>query len=113
MFLFRAHHYLDDKRDCDSAIKDLDQASRLEPDHASYYLLRGVAYACKGDHDHAIADYTEAIALNPNWPNFYSNRAASWKAKGDTVREQVDLAAAARAEQRGIFGRIVMLIRYW
>ena len=49
------------KRDYDGAIKDFDEAIRLDPKYVVAYYNRGNARQNKGDNDRAIADYGEAI----------------------------------------------------
>jgi tetratricopeptide (TPR) repeat protein len=50
----------------DEAIKDLDQALRLNPNLAIAYYKRGQAYFAKGQYDQAIRDYDRAGELAPN-----------------------------------------------
>lgn len=51
--------------DLGAAIKDYDQAIKLNPKFAQAYNNRGVAYDLKGDFDRAIADFDQAIKLKP------------------------------------------------
>ena len=51
----------------DKALERYSYAIELNPNNASTYSNRGVAYHNKGEYDRAIRDYTEAIRLNPNY----------------------------------------------
>jgi tetratricopeptide (TPR) repeat protein len=51
--------------DLNAAIKDYDQAIKLNSKFAQAYNNRGVAYDHKGELDRAIADYDQAIKLKP------------------------------------------------
>jgi len=51
----------------DEAIREYDEAIRLEPNNAETYAARATAYAWgKRDYDSAIADYTKAISIGGN-----------------------------------------------
>jgi tetratricopeptide (TPR) repeat protein len=66
--------YLDDHA---KAIKDFDEAIRINPKYAEAYIDRGSAWRSK-DIDKAIASYTEAIRVAPNSETGYSYRASAW-----------------------------------
>src|SRR5262249_47557919 len=53
--------------DYDRAIRDYDEAIRLDPKFVRAYEERGAAYSWKGDYDRAIRDYDEAIRLDPKY----------------------------------------------
>ena len=57
------------KGDYDLAIKDYDQAIRLNASLAIAFDARGVAYGHKRDYDHAIQDFNQALRLNPSLAN--------------------------------------------
>jgi tetratricopeptide (TPR) repeat protein len=65
------HTHLDHGRACldkgkyDEAIADYTKAISLDPNDATAYTNRGLAYESKGEVDRAIADYTKAIEINP------------------------------------------------
>ena len=46
------------------AIADFDRSIELNPNDASAYNNRGVAYGLQGTHDRAIKDFNRAIELN-------------------------------------------------
>ena len=69
---------IDDKPEMDklgSAIDDYDEAIRLDPQFASAYYNRGLAYQRLGQSERAIKDFNEAIRLNPQYAAAYNNRA--------------------------------------
>jgi tetratricopeptide (TPR) repeat protein len=67
----------------DNAIKDFDEAIRLDPIYAEAFLSRGLAWRFKFDYELAIHDYNEAIRINPNLMHAYLLRGHVWRAKND------------------------------
>lgn len=59
----------------DKAIRDYDEALRLEPANAWAYGIRGTAYYDKGDFDRAIQDFDQALRLDPREVRAYMSRA--------------------------------------
>jgi tetratricopeptide (TPR) repeat protein len=51
------------------AITDYNQAIRIDPNYASAYNNRAIAYYGKGDLDQAIADLETTLRLRPNDAN--------------------------------------------
>jgi tetratricopeptide (TPR) repeat protein len=72
-----------DKEEYDKAIRDLDEAIRLDPKGASAYDNRGVARLGKMEYDKAIEAFNEALHLDPNY-------AADLCLRERTVRLPVD-----------------------
>ena len=60
----------------DKAIKDYDEAIRLDPKDAIAFIDRGYAWSAKEDYDKAIKDYDEAIRLDPKNAPAFDNRGA-------------------------------------
>ena len=60
--------------DYERAIKNFDQAIRLDPGYAIAYGNRGIAYSKLGNYKKAIDDYNQAIKLYPNYAKAYFNR---------------------------------------
>jgi tetratricopeptide (TPR) repeat protein len=85
-----------DKRDYDRAIRDYDEAIRLDRNNVAAYLNRGSAYNSKRDHDGAIRDYAEAIRLQPGNVTALNGRGFAYKQKGDLDRAIHDLDEAIR-----------------
>ena len=62
------------KKDYDRAIKDYDEAIRLDPKFVLAYNNRGNAYSEKNEFDRAIKEFDEAIRLDPKHIYAYNNR---------------------------------------
>ncbi|HEV3329885.1 MAG TPA: tetratricopeptide repeat protein [Bryobacteraceae bacterium] len=73
------------------AIAELNEAIRLDPDHAPAYNARGFAWYRLYNFSLALADLDKAIELDPNYANAYRNRAAVRKAAGDLSGAAADL----------------------
>ena len=58
----------------EKAIRELDQALRMNPNDELFYHYRGIAKRNLGQHSAAILDFDEAIRLDPNDANAYHNR---------------------------------------
>jgi tetratricopeptide (TPR) repeat protein len=59
-------------------IEEYDAVIRRDPNNVEAYILRGIAYANKGDDDKAMADYNQAIQLDPNEIEAYVNRGCAY-----------------------------------
>jgi tetratricopeptide (TPR) repeat protein len=66
-----------DNRDIEAALKDYDQAIRLDPNNAQAYANRGSAFHAKKQYDRALADYAKSLALKPD-------NATAWAYQGDS-----------------------------
>ena len=84
----------------DSAIQDLDQAIRLNPNDAEAFSNRGYAYNGKREYDSAIQDLDQAIRLNPNDANTFSNRGAVLRALGRQAQAAADFAKARQLDPK-------------
>ncbi len=62
----------------DRAIADFDRAIRLNPEYATAFNNRGIAYQ-NNYFDRAIADYDEAIRINPEYATAFTNRGNAWR----------------------------------
>ena len=89
--------------DLNAAIKDYDQAIKLNSKFAQAYNNRGVAYDHKGDLDHAMSDFEQSIKLKPtalahfNRGNAYLGKSQYDHAIDDfnqAIKLKPDLAAA-------------------
>lgn len=78
----------------DEAIKDYDEAIRVEPNYAVIYNNRGRSYYAKGEYDKAIADFNQSITLDPNYVDAYNNRGLAYYAKGDLDKAMADYTQA-------------------
>jgi tetratricopeptide (TPR) repeat protein len=56
------------------AIRDYDEAIRLNPKNVAAFNNRGNAYVSRRMYDRAIQDFDEALRLNPNNALYLRNR---------------------------------------
>lgn len=84
------------KADCDSAIRDFDQAIRLEPGNAPVHATRGACYVRKGNLDRALVDLNDALRINPNNAAVHNAFGFYYNARGDYNRALVELNQALR-----------------
>ncbi|MFH1382072.1 MAG: tetratricopeptide repeat protein [Chloroflexota bacterium] len=72
-----------------AAVKDYDEAIRLNPQSAEVYYKRGFFYQSHGYAERAIEDFDKTISLDPQFAQAYSNRAYAYLNK-----KRFDLAIA-------------------
>jgi tetratricopeptide (TPR) repeat protein len=84
----------------DEAIREYDQAIRLDPTMAQAFNNRGLALAAKGEKDKALTDYAEAIRLNPALPAPFANRGMIWQGRSEWRRALEDYAEATRLDPK-------------
>ena len=68
----------------DEAIRQFQEAIRLEPDHTDAHNNLGYAFYVKGQMDEAIRQYHEALRLNPDDADAHSNLGIALGNKGQT-----------------------------
>ncbi len=73
----RANAY-SNKGDPKRALRDYDEAIRIDPGHPFAYYNRGLFYGHHGDNKSAIADYSEAIRLKPDFGDAYKSRGIAY-----------------------------------
>ena len=83
------------------AKRELSTAIRLEPDRATAYLTRGIAYFGLGEIQNAVDDFNDAIRLSPESANAYANRALANTLLGNDNEASKDID---RAVQLGVDG---------
>lgn len=88
------------KGEYDSAIKDLTEAIRLNPNATMAYALRGDAYHSKGKDDLAILDFTQAIRIDPKFAWAYSLRAVVYIGKNENELGLSDLNQVIQLEPK-------------
>jgi tetratricopeptide (TPR) repeat protein len=71
-----------------NALKDLEEALRLDPQAASAYYNRGLTWFLEGEYDNAISDFGMAISIDPN------NSAPYLIARGDARDRKGEYDAA-------------------
>ena len=84
------------KSEYDKAIKDYNEAIRLNPRDAVAFANRGISWVSKGEYDKGIKDYNEAIRLNPNNRQAVGNRGNAWYAKKEYDKAIKDYDEAIR-----------------
>ena len=84
------------KGELSRAVTDYNEAIRLDPQNASFFINRGKAYEANGNLDHALADFDEAIDLRPRSATAYYERANSYSTKGDFDRAIADYSQVVR-----------------
>ncbi|MEY2482283.1 MAG: hypothetical protein QOK24_811 [Verrucomicrobiota bacterium] len=102
------------KRDWDRALRDYDEAVRIQPYNYDALVNRGNAYAQKKERDKSTRDYDEAIRLNPKMFQAYCNRAMNYFAAGDLDRALADLTESVRLNPKfaeGYSRRSIVLLR--
>ena len=101
------------KKEFDMAIRDYDEAIRLEPNSAIAFYGRGNVWCYKNEYDKAIKDYDEAIRLEPKYAIAFLSRGNVWndrkeydkaiKEYDEAIRLDPNLALALRGgEGRGL-----------
>jgi tetratricopeptide (TPR) repeat protein len=68
----------------------------VNPNDATAYYTRAVAYQLKGEVDHAISDYTKAIELNPYHAAAYDGRGRAYASKGNYTNAVADVTKASK-----------------
>jgi tetratricopeptide (TPR) repeat protein len=78
----------------DAALRDYDQAVRLDPRSIPALCNRARAWSDKQDYDQAITDYSTAIRLDPKYGLAYIGRGTVWGRKHDFDRAIEDYSEA-------------------
>ena len=86
------------QQEYDRAIKDFDEAIRLEPNDSFAFLSRGNAWGYKQEHDRAIKNYDEAIRLDPQNATAFFNRGLAGFNKKDYARAIKDFEETSRLD---------------
>jgi len=82
----------------DLAIRDLDEAIRLNPSFVLALESRGGLHMKKQRYDRAIQDYDEAIRLNPSFADAYYSRGVNYERRGQHERAIEDFDQVLRLE---------------
>jgi tetratricopeptide (TPR) repeat protein len=86
------------KKEYENAIKDFDQAIRLDPKSAFAHHNRGLAWDAKKEPGKALTDYETAIRLDPNYAAAYNSRGDAWLRKKEIGRAIRDFSEAIRLD---------------
>ncbi len=84
------------KGEHDKAIKDFDEAIRLDPRQAHSFQFRGMEWYSKQDYDKAISGFDQAIRLDPNKQFSYLNRGWAWCMKKEFDKAIINFDEAIR-----------------
>lgn len=95
----RSNGYYNNK-EYDLAIRDCDEAIRIDPNYALAYVHRGFALAAKGDYDKAVQDYDSALRLNPRESFAYNGRGLAFFEKREFDKAIEDHSEAFRLNPR-------------
>jgi tetratricopeptide (TPR) repeat protein len=102
------------KGNWDNALRDYDEAIRIQPYNYDALVNRGNAYAHKKERDKSTRDYDEAIRLNPKMFQAYCNRAMNYLAAGNLDHALADLTESIRLNpkfEEGYARRSIVLLR--
>ena len=88
------------KGDTVSALADLDNAIKLNPQYPDALDTRGNLYATKGQYDSAIADFSAVVAADPRNANAHANLGNAYRAKGQSDLEQIPVNPSRSLRER-------------
>jgi tetratricopeptide (TPR) repeat protein len=86
----------------DRAMRDHNEAIRIDPKYGSAYSNRGNVYSSLGQRERAIEDYDEALRLNPDDAKALNNRGDEYTLLGKYELAIHDLDAAIRIEPNAV-----------
>lgn len=84
----------------DKAIRDYDEAIRLDPGLKQFYNNRGVALVDKRNFDKAIADFDRAIEIDGKFALAFNNRGNVWAAQAEYGKAVADYNEAIRLDPK-------------
>ena len=84
------------KKDHDGAIRDFDEAIRIDRRNAQAWTNRGETYQRKDNFEKAISDHTEAIRVDPNHKDAWFNRGIAYQNSGNRERAIADYRQALK-----------------
>lgn len=82
----------------DRALRDYDEALRINPNYADVFHNRGVLFYDKGDYAKALQDFTRALSLKPDNSDAYYMRGKSRMSLGDADGAILDYNQALRLD---------------
>ncbi len=84
----------------DFALVELNEAIRIEPKRADFWLARASAWLLKKDVDKAMVDFNKAVKIDPKNPGVWKGRAEGWYLMQDYHRAMADLNQAIALDPR-------------
>lgn len=91
-----------DKGNNDRAMRDHDEAIRIDPTYGAAYSNRGNVYSSLGQRERAIQDYNKAIEINPKDAKALNNRGDEYTLIGKYDLALQDLDAAIKIEPNAV-----------
>jgi tetratricopeptide (TPR) repeat protein len=82
------------------ALRDLNEAIRLDSNTAAWFSARGGVYHDLEENDRAIRDYGEAIRLDPKDARTFYNRGIAYKSRKDFQNAIADYTDAIRLDPK-------------
>jgi tetratricopeptide (TPR) repeat protein len=101
--IVRGWHWRNDRADLASAMRDFNEAIRLDRNNAAAFRNRGNVWCAKNEGDKALADQNEAIRLDPIYAAAYCDRGWAWYAKADYDKAIADCNDAVRLDPKYAF----------
>ena len=94
------------QNDFERSLANLNQAIRLEPNQAEFYVTRALVQLRRQQPDKAIEDCDQAIRIDPRSARTYAIRAAAWMSKNDCQRARADLEFAIGIDETNPRGQV-------
>ncbi|EGL66779.1 hypothetical protein AGRO_0468 [Agrobacterium sp. ATCC 31749] len=93
-------------RNLPAALKDLNEAIRIDPSQAEFFVTRASILGWLGEPARALADLNQALAHDPRSVHALTNRGLAYFNNGDTSRALADFDAAIRLSPNdsGLYG---------
>ncbi len=109
VYLYRASAYLSLGQD-DLALRDFDDAIRLDAHQANAFANRGLLYAAAGLYDRALGDFDQAIQIVPSFSFALQNRGIVRLVQGDYSAALRDFSDAVRAGYESPYSALWLFI---
>lgn len=92
----------------DQAIKDLEEASKLNPRDDKTRLNLGQSYEAQGKLDKALEEYKASLKVNPNQPHAYYNIAIIYKSQAKIEEAIQSLEKAIELDKDFVAARVIL-----
>jgi len=90
------------EKECDKALKDLDQATKLDPEFAFGYVQRGILFREQGKQGAALKDLNRAVELDNRYGLAHAERGEFFRQTGDTERALEDFNRAIELDTNAV-----------